>query len=209
MESKPSPSNNSAARIMASTFGCISGLGGITHGVGEMLQGNVPTGGVVVNSWTEGPIATYIGGEPAMPLLPTLLTTGLTTILFSLATIIWAVFFVQRQFGGLVLILLSIAMLLVGAGFASPHHGHPDGGGGAGDSCPLLVGHTPSGEPPKLSRHNLDLGVWYLPAQRRIFGGWLDHPGGCLRAEQSQFVCPQLPIGNFIAAFRHFHWDSV
>src|SRR5512139_2954543 len=120
MENRRTPTNKSAARIMASTFGFLSGLGGITHGIGEILQGNVPPSGIVVNSWTQGPIATHMAGEPAMTILPTLLLTGVFTIIFSLATIVWSVVFVQRKHGGLVLILLSIAMLLVGAGFAPP-----------------------------------------------------------------------------------------
>lgn len=120
MEYKSAPTNKSAARIMASTFGFLSGLGGITHGIGEILQGNVTPSGIVINSWTQGPIATSMGGEPAMTVVPNLLVTGLFTIIFSLATIIWSVVFVQSKHGGLVLILLSIVMLLVGAGFAPP-----------------------------------------------------------------------------------------
>lgn len=132
MENISTPTHQSAARITASTFGVLSGLGGITHGVGEMLQGSVPTGGIVVNSWTQGPIAAYMGGEPAMTVLPNLFVSGLATILVSLATIVWSVAFVQRKHGGLVLILLSLAMLLVGAGFAPPIMGLLAGVAGLG-----------------------------------------------------------------------------
>jgi len=132
MENKSTRTNQSAARIMASTFGFLSGMGGITHGVGEMLQGNVTSSGIVINSWTQGPIATNMGGEPAMAIVPNLLVTGLLTIFFSLATIVWSVLFVQRKHGGLVLILLSITMLLVGAGFAPPIMGILAGVAGLG-----------------------------------------------------------------------------
>jgi len=132
MENKSAPINKSAARIMASTFGFLCGLGGITHGVGEMLQGNVTPSGIVINSWTQGPIATNMGGEPAMAIVPNLLVTGLLTIFFSLATIVWSVVFVQRKHGGLILILLSIIMLLVGAGFAPPIMGILAGVAGLG-----------------------------------------------------------------------------
>jgi hypothetical protein len=132
MENKSTPTNQSAARIIASTFGLLSGLGGITHGVGEMLQGNVTPSGIVINSWTQGPIATNMGGEPAMAIVPNLLVTGLLTIFFSLGTIVWSVLFVQRKYGGLVLILLSITMLLVGAGFAPPIMGILAGVAGLG-----------------------------------------------------------------------------
>ena len=120
MKNSSVPTHKSAARLNASTFGFLCGLGGITHGVGEMLQGNVTPSGIFMNSWTQGPIATNMGGEPAMTIVPNLLFTGLLTIILSLATIVWSVMFVQRKHGGLVLILLSIAMLLVGACFAPP-----------------------------------------------------------------------------------------
>ena len=132
MENKSASTNKSAARIMASTFGFLCGLGGITHGVGEMLQGNVTPSGIVINSWTQGPIATNMGGEPAMAIVPNLLVTGLLTIFFSLATIVWSVLFVQRKHGGLILIFLSITMLLVGAGFAPPIMGILAGVAGLG-----------------------------------------------------------------------------
>jgi len=73
-----------------------------------------------------------MGGEPAMAIVPNLLVTGLLTIFFSLATIVWSVLFVQRKHGGLILILLSIAMLLVGAGFAPPIMGILAGVAGLG-----------------------------------------------------------------------------
>jgi len=95
-------------------------VGGITHGIGEMLQGNVRPSGIMVDSWTQGPIATHMGGDPAMTIVPNLLVTGVLTIVVSLATIAWAVAFVQRKHGGAVLILLFVAMLLVGGGFGSP-----------------------------------------------------------------------------------------
>ena len=140
MENKGVPTNKSAARIMASTFGFLSGLGGIVHGVGEMLQGNVAPSGIVINSWTQGPIATNMGGEPAMTILPDLLMAGLFTIIISLATIVWSLVFVQRRHGGLILILLSIAMLLVGAGFAPPILGILAGVAGLGINAHTWLG---------------------------------------------------------------------
>jgi hypothetical protein len=132
MENKSTAINKSAARITASTFGFLSGLGGITHGIGEIRQGNVASSEIVVKSWTQGPIATNMGGEPAMAIVPNLLITGLLTIIFSLAVIVRSVMFVKRKQGGLGLILLSIAMLLVGAGFAPPIMGILAGVAGLG-----------------------------------------------------------------------------
>lgn len=61
-----------------------------------------------------------MAGEPAMTIVPSILVTGILAILFSLIFLVWATMFVQRKNGGLVLILLSIVMLLVGGGFGPP-----------------------------------------------------------------------------------------
>ena len=42
MEGKHIFTNISSARIVASTFGVLAGLGGLTHGVGEMLTPFLP-----------------------------------------------------------------------------------------------------------------------------------------------------------------------
>jgi hypothetical protein len=55
-----------------------------------------------------------------MTIIPNFLITGILTIIVSLALVVWSAAFVQRKHGGLILILLSIAMLLVGGGFAPP-----------------------------------------------------------------------------------------
>lgn len=136
MEGKNALTNISAARVTALIFGVLSGLGGITHGVGEVLQGNVAPGGIIINSWTQGPIATNMGGEPGMTIVPNLLVTGVLTIIVSLAVIVWSVAFVQRKRGGLILILLSIAMLLVGGGFGPPIIGILAGVAGLGINAP-------------------------------------------------------------------------
>lgn len=120
MEGKSILASTSAAKGIALVFGVLAGLGGITHGIGETLQGNVAPGEMSIKSWTVGPIATNMGGEPALTIIPNLLVTGILTIIVSLTVIVWSVAFVQTKNGGLILLLLSIAMLLVGGGFAPP-----------------------------------------------------------------------------------------
>ncbi len=112
--------NMSAARLTASLFGALAGLGGIVHGIGEILQGNVAPSGFFFNSWTQGPIAAYMGGEPGLTIVPNLLATGVFALITSLAVMVWAAFFVQRENGGWILIGLAILMLLVGGGVAPP-----------------------------------------------------------------------------------------
>jgi hypothetical protein len=110
----------SAARLVASVFGVLSGFGGLIHGIGEVLQGNVAATGLFILSWTQGPIATYMGGDPGLTLVPNLLITGFLTIIVCLIIIIWAAVFVTRRNGGLILIILSFILLLVGGGVAPP-----------------------------------------------------------------------------------------
>jgi hypothetical protein len=131
-----------ASRATASIWGILAGLGGLTHGIGEVRQGNVAPDGLIIASWTTGPIATNMGGEPAMTIIPNLLVTGLLTIIVSLAVIVWAVAFVQRQHGGRGLIFLSLGLLLVGGGFGPPIMGLIAGWAGSGINSPLTWWRT-------------------------------------------------------------------
>jgi hypothetical protein len=78
-----------------------------------------------------------MGGDPAMTIVPNLLATGVLGLIVSFALLIWAAFFVQRKHGGLVLIVLSIAMMLVGGGFGSPIIGVLAGVAGTRIGAPL------------------------------------------------------------------------
>lgn len=111
---------NSATRLMTSTFGALVGLIGIEHGIGETLQGNVTPDGLMILSWPGSGLFQVLGGEPAMTIVPNLLVTGTLAILFSLIYLVWAILFVQKKNGGLVLILLSLIMVLVGGGIFPP-----------------------------------------------------------------------------------------
>jgi hypothetical protein len=150
--------NISAARAVSSTFGILTGLGGIWHGVGEVLQGNIAPEGIVIESWTQGPIATNMGGEPGMTIVPNLLITGILCIGVSLAVVVWAAALVQRNKGGLVLIFLSVAMLLVGGGFAPPLVGLLAGVAGIGINSPSTWWRTHL--PAKLRRVLARLWPW-------------------------------------------------
>jgi hypothetical protein len=109
-----------ATKVTVSTFGVIAGLAGIEHGIGEILQGSEKPAGILILSWPETAFYRIYSGEPAMTILPNLLLTGILAVLASLVFIVWATLFIDRKKGGLVLILLSIVMLLMGAGFGPP-----------------------------------------------------------------------------------------
>ncbi len=110
----------SKTRVAASAIGIFGGLGGASHGPGEMFQGNIAPNGLVIEAWPE---LTVLAGEPAMTIIPSFLVTGVLTVIFGLLVAVWAAKFVQRKNGGLVLIFLSIIMLLVGGGLFPPVFG--------------------------------------------------------------------------------------
>lgn len=109
-----------ATRVTVATFGALAGLAGIEHGVGEILQGNTAPDGITIVSWPDSALFRIVGGEPAMTIVPNFLLTGILAIVVSLIFLVWATLFVQRVHGGLVLILLSLVLLLVGGGFGPP-----------------------------------------------------------------------------------------
>lgn len=126
-----------ATRVTVSTYGALAGLMGVEHGIGEMLQGNIAPDGIVISSWPGSALFRILAGEPAMTIVPSFFVTGILAILFSLAFLVWATLLVQRKNSGLVLILLSIVMLLVGAGFGPPFLGIIVGVTGTRINAPL------------------------------------------------------------------------
>jgi len=136
-----------ATKIFTSTFGAIMALAGIEHGIGEVLQGNVAPNGMMILSWPESEFFRNLGGEPAMTIIPNLFITGILAIFFSLILLVWATLFVQRKNGGLVMILISIAMLLVGGGIFPPILGMIIGSIGMKINSPLTWwrAHLPVG----------------------------------------------------------------
>jgi hypothetical protein len=138
MEGRNPKTGNTAATLTASVFGVLAGIGGITHAIGEIRQGNVAPTGLIINSWAEGPIATNMGGEPGMTIIPNLLITGILDLIISLAIVVWAAAFMNKRNGGWILILLSTGMLLVGGGFGPPIMGILAGVAGLGVHAPLI-----------------------------------------------------------------------
>jgi hypothetical protein len=111
---------NNATKVTVSIFGVLTGLAGLEHGIGEVLQGNQASSGLVIESWPESELFRILAGEPAMTIIPNLLVTGILAILVSLVFLAWVTMGIQRKHSGLVLILLSLVLLLVGGGFGPP-----------------------------------------------------------------------------------------
>lgn len=125
-------SKSTASKTAAIVFGILAGFGGLIHGIGEVLQGNVATPGLWIESWAQGPIYENMGGEPGITVLSTFLWAGILTIIASLAVIIWSAAFVGKKKGGWILLFLSIFMLLTGGGIGPPVIGILAGAAGIG-----------------------------------------------------------------------------
>jgi hypothetical protein len=110
--------NASATRILTTTLGVLVGLAGINHGVFEFLQGNVRPDGYMIDAI--GPAQRFweYGVETALTIIPNFQISGILAMIFGLLVVIWAVVFVQRKFGAVVLLFLSVVLFLVGGGFA-------------------------------------------------------------------------------------------
>jgi hypothetical protein len=109
---------NRATHVVASTLGILVGLAGINHGIFEMLQGHVaPNDFMIAAIGPEQRFWEY-GLETAFTIVPSFLISGILSIVIGLLVIVWSVDFLDRKYGGGILILLSIILFLVGGGFA-------------------------------------------------------------------------------------------
>lgn len=111
-----------ATRITAAVLGLTAGGAGIEHGCFEILQGNARSEGLMIASIGPPCVAelSWNQCEPAMTVIPSFLVTGILAVILGIIVTIWSPFFVQRERGGLVLILLCIPLLLFGGGIFPP-----------------------------------------------------------------------------------------
>jgi len=111
-----------ATKAVASLFGIFAGFGGPEHGYFEILQGHVRPDSLIIAAMGPpcDPEKVWNLCEPAMTVIPSFWVTGILATVIGLMTMIWAAAFVQSKNGGIVLILLSIALLLVGGGLFPP-----------------------------------------------------------------------------------------
>jgi hypothetical protein len=95
-------SNVNATRVIATTVGVFFGLfSGVNHGLFEVLQGNAPTDGLVINA---------IGEAQRFWL------EGIASMIVGLAIIIWSIWFLPGKHGRTIFLGLFILSFLVGGG---------------------------------------------------------------------------------------------
>jgi len=90
----------------------------MSHGLFEILQGNVPTGGLFISAIGDAHKMWPHGNELAFTLIPSFLLTGIAAMIVGLAIIIWSLGFVHKKNGPVVFILLFVLLLMVGGGVA-------------------------------------------------------------------------------------------
>ncbi len=109
---------NQATRTNVSVLGVLFGLSAFFHGFFEALQGNTPTENLIINAVGESQLMWEHGGEPAMALIPNFLISGIIAMVFSIALIVWSVFFMHKKSGPTIYLVLFIVLLLFGGGIA-------------------------------------------------------------------------------------------
>jgi hypothetical protein len=155
-----------ATQTVATWLGILAGIAGLEHGYFEILQGNTRPASIAFPSWGADicdPAKLWHACEPAMSILPNFLLSGILTVLLSLAVTAVSIWLLQREYGGLGLILLSIVLLLFGGGFFPPLIGLIGGAAGTQIHRPL------GGQPGGLTRFASKLWPWPLV----LLIGWL------------------------------------
>lgn len=108
---------NQKTKITASIMGILLGIAGfVNHGIFEVLQGNTPTNGFLIEAIGEAHRFWLYGGEGAFTLIPNFLITGICVMLVSLAIIFWSIWFIHKKHGIIIFLLLLILLTLVGGG---------------------------------------------------------------------------------------------
>ena len=128
-----------ATKSVATWFGIAAGIAGLEHGYFEIQQGSTRPDSVMIVSIGPPCVAEEVWNtcEPAMTIIPNFLITGILAVVIGLLILIWSWAFIQRKHGGLVLILLSIALLLFGGGLFPPLIGIIGGAAGTKINKPL------------------------------------------------------------------------
>lgn len=108
---------NHKTRITASVTGVLLGLAGlINHGLFEILQGNIPTNGFMIEAIGASHRFWVHGTEGAFTIIPNFLATGICVLFVSIAVIVWSLKFIQMKHGATVFLFLLILLTLVGGG---------------------------------------------------------------------------------------------
>jgi hypothetical protein len=115
---KPTSTHNlNATHFNAATIGALFGLfSGMNHGFFEILQGNQPVSGTLIQAIGPDQRFWSNGTEEAFTLLPTYLSTGIASMLVGLVIVVWSLRYLPSRHGRTVFLALFILSFLVGGG---------------------------------------------------------------------------------------------
>lgn len=158
-------------KAVATWFGAVAGIAGIEHGYFEILQGSTQPENLMIASMGPPCVPDDIWNacEPAMTILPNFLVTGILAVIIGLTILVLSIFFVQRKYGGLWLISLSIALLLFGGGLFPPMIGIIGGAAGVKINKPIS-----SKQPGRITQFVAKLWPWPLVVfMVWVWGQWI------------------------------------
>ena len=121
-QQNPAPvrNRNRATHVIAATLGLLVGVGSLEHGLLECMQGPAPTPGLLVNALGRGyPWTTWKdGGEGALTILPTFLSSGIAASLLGVLMIALALRGLRSKHGPILFLGLGVMSTLTGGGVA-------------------------------------------------------------------------------------------
>ncbi|MBI9049147.1 MAG: hypothetical protein JEZ00_07000 [Anaerolineaceae bacterium] len=109
---------NKAITKIISIIGLALAIAGLVHGTFEILQGNAPTGGLIIQAIGDAQQQWVYGTEEAFTILPTFLSAGILTNLISIMLGIWSFRYLSHKHGASIFLGLCILLFLVGGGIA-------------------------------------------------------------------------------------------
>ncbi len=110
-------------QVIAMIAGLFAGFVGGLHGYYEIKHGNTVPGSLVYDAISGNALTAdnpHWTGWPAMSLVPDFLATGIIAVGIAVFVIGWTILCLNRPYGGIGLILLSIVLCLFGGGFVPP-----------------------------------------------------------------------------------------
>ena len=105
-----------STRVLVTMLGIFLSIAGSIHGYFEVLQGNKSTNGILIQAIGKDYQNWEYGGEEAITIIPNFLITGLITITISIILLFWTLFFIHKNYGSSVFLLLNILSFLTGGG---------------------------------------------------------------------------------------------
>ncbi|MCS4538750.1 MAG: hypothetical protein HYY67_07840 [Thaumarchaeota archaeon] len=111
------------ALLVSAILGIIASVLGAYHGYGEILQERDTPKGIVINAFSriDCPPAGNANCFPAMTILPTtFMVFGTITVIVAVFVLVCTILIIAGKNAGLLLLVASVVLLLVGEGFLPP-----------------------------------------------------------------------------------------